>query len=312
MRIKALLLQFSRVLALFVLSLGIAFLSPNFLKTANLMNVVRQASPQIIMAIGMTVVFLTGGIDLSMGSATTLVSIVTAFAMVRMNVHWVLAILAALLVGALAGLANGLLIAKVKLPPPVATYGMLWIGRGLAFAIMGATPIFGFPEAFRYIGVGYLARVPMPIWIMLAIAVLVGLFLNFTTLGRSVYAVGGNATAARASGIPVDRVLVYVYVISGVTAAVTGVILCARLGAVDQNLGAPFLLPAIASPVMGGTSMIGGQGGVAGAIVGSLMMVVVTNGMNLLRISSLWQQFVVGLVVVLAVWLDGIVKQRQT
>jgi len=311
-RIKALLLQFSRVLALFVLSLGIAFLSPNFLKTANLMNVVRQASPQIIMAIGMTVVFLTGGIDLSMGSATTLVSIVTAFAMVRMNVHWVLAILAALLVGALAGLANGLLIAKVKLPPPVATYGMLWIGRGLAFAIMGATPIFGFPEAFRYIGVGYLARVPMPIWIMLAIAVLVGLFLNFTTLGRSVYAVGGNATAARASGIPVDRVLVYVYVISGVTAAVTGVILCARLGAVDQNLGAPFLLPAIASPVMGGTSMIGGQGGVAGAIVGSLMMVVVTNGMNLLRISSLWQQFVVGLVVVLAVWLDGIVKQRQT
>jgi ribose transport system permease protein len=312
MRIKALLLQFSRVLALFVLSMGIAFLSPNFLKTSNLMNVVRQASPQIIMAIGMTVVFLTGGIDLSMGSVTTLVSIVTAFAMVRMNVNWVLAIVAALLVGALSGLANGLLIAKVKLPPPVATYGMLWIGRGLAFAIMGATPIFGFPEAFRYIGVGYLAGVPMPIWIMLAIAVLVGLFLNFTTLGRSVYAVGGNAAAARASGIPADRVLIYVYIISGLMAAVTGVILCARLGAVDQNLGAPFLLPAIASPVMGGTSMTGGQGGVAGAILGSLIMVVVTNGMNLLRISSLWQQFVVGLVVVLAVWLDGVVKQKQT
>ncbi len=311
MRIKALLLQFSRVLALFVLSLGIASLSPNFLKATNLINVVRQASPQIIMAIGMTVVFLTGGIDLSMGSATTLVSIVTAFAMVRMDVHWVLAILAALLVGALSGLANGLLIAKVKLPPPVATYGMLWIGRGLAFAIMGATPIFGFPEAFRYIGVGYLAGIPMPIWIMLAIAVLVGLFLNFTTLGRSFYALGGNAAAARASGIPVDRVLIYVYVISGLMAAVAGVILCARLGAVDQNLGAPFLLPAIASPVMGGTSMTGGQGGVAGAIVGSLMMVVVTNGMNLLRISSLWQQFVVGLVVVLAVWLDGVVKQKQ-
>lgn len=312
MRIRALLLQFSRVLALFVLSLGIAFLSPNFLKTANLMNVVRQASPQIIMAIGMTVVFLTGGIDLSMGSVTTLASIVTAFAMVRMDVNWVLAILAALLVGALSGLANGLLIAKVKLPPPVATYGMLWIGRGLAFAIMGATPIYGFPEAFRYIGVAYLAGVPMPIWIMLAIAVLVGLFLNFTTLGRSVYAMGGNTAAARASGIPADRVLIYVYAISGLMAAVTGVILCARLGAVDQNLGAPFLLPAIASPVMGGTSMTGGQGGVTGAILGSLIMVVVTNGMNLLGISSLWQQFVVGLVVVLAVWLDGIVKQRQT
>lgn len=312
MRIKPLLLQFSRVLALFVLSLGIAFLSPNFLKTANLMNVVRQASPQIIMAIGMTVVFLTAGIDLSMGSVTTLVSIVTAFAMVNMDVNWVLATLAGLLVGALSGLANGLLIAKVKLPPPVATYGMLWIGRGLAFAIMGATPIYGFPEAFRYMGVGYLAKVPMPIWIMLAIAVLVGLFLNFTTLGRSIYAVGGNAAAARASGIPADRVLIYVYVISGLMAAVTGVILCARLGAVDQNLGAPFLLPAIASPVMGGTSMTGGQGGVTGAILGSLIMVVVTNGMNLLGISSLWQQFVVGLVVVLAVWLDGIVKRRQT
>ena len=188
---------------------------------------------------------------------------------------------------------------------------MLWIGRGLSFAIMGASPFFGFCDGFRYAGRGILLGLPVPIWIMAGIVALAFFLLKYTTLGRSIYAVGANPLAAKASGIRLDRTLLFAYMISGLTAALSGIILIARLNAVDQDIGAPFLLPAIASPVMGGTSIGGGEGGIGGAVIGSLIMVVLTNGMNLLKISSLWQQFVIGLVVVLAVWLDIVLKKRS-
>jgi len=311
MRIKTFLFRFSRVLALSLLSVGIAALNPNFLKTSNLTNVVRQASPQIIMAVGMMVVLLTGGIDLSVGSVVTLASVVSGYVLTQTELPWAVGLLAGLATGVFSGLVTGLMVAKVKLPPPIASYGMLWIDTGLAFAIMGASPFFGFCDAFRYMGRGVLLGIPLPIWIMVAVSVLVFLLLKYTTLGRCIYAVGANPAAARASAIRVDRTLLCAYMLSGLLAALAGQVLCARLNAVDQGMGAPFLLPAIASPVMGGTSMTGGQGGVGGTVVGGLIMLVLANGMNLLGISSVWQQFVIGLVVVLAVWLDVAMKKRR-
>jgi len=310
MQIKKFAPQLSRIIALVLLSAGIAALNPNFLKATNLINVVRQASPHIIVAIGMMIVLLTGGIDLSVGSVMTLASVVTGYFLTKTELPWIVGLVAGLATGVISGLMNGLMVAKVGLPSPIATYGMLWIGRGLSFAIMGASPYFGFCDPFRYIGRGILLSIPFPIWLMVSITIIIFLLLRYTTLGRSLYAVGANPLAAKASGIKVDRTLLYAYMLSGLLAALAGEVLCARLNAVDQDIGAPFLLPAIASPVMGGTSMAGGEGGVGGTIIGSLIMMVLANGMNLLRISSLWQQFVIGLVVVLAVWLDIAMKKR--
>lgn len=304
------LVKFSRVGILIILSLGITLLNPDFLKVTNILNVVRTAAPQIIIAFGMTFVMLTGGIDLSLGSVVTLTCVVAGYFLTQVNVPWPMAVVAALAVGALSGATIALLISVVKLPPAVASYGMLWVDRGLAFAIMGAKPFFDFPESFRFIGRGSFLGIPMPIWIVVVLTIGLTLLLKYSTIGRCFYALGANASAARASGLEVKKVVFQAYIFSGMLAAIGGLILAARLNAVDPDIGAPFLMPAIASPVMGGTSMTGGQGGVGGTVIGSLIMIVVTNGMNLLGISSLWQQFVTGIVVILAVWFDIVMRKR--
>lgn len=287
-----------------IIGFGISLLNPNFLKVTNLINVLRQASPQMIISFGMTLVLLTGGIDLSLGSVVTLTSIIAGFVLTKTDLPWFMAIIAALSTGAFTGLITGLLITVVKLPSAVASYGMLWVGRGVAFAIMGAIPFYDFDDRFRYLGRGSFLNFPVPIWILIIITIILIFFLKFTTLGRNLYALGANAHAARASGVKVKQTLLLAFILSGVLAAVAGVILAGRLNAVDQDLGAPFLLLAIASPVMGGTSMTGGQGGIVGTVIGSIIMIVIANGMNLLGISSLWQPLVIGLVVILAVWYD--------
>lgn len=308
---RSFLMRFSRILALLLLALLITTLNPNFLRPTNLINIVRQASPQIIVAVGMTVVLLTGGIDLSQGAVITLGSIVAGYFLTQTTLPWPVAFVAGLATGAVIGLVNAFMVAKVRLPPAIATYGMLWVGKGLAFAVMGASPFYGFCDPYRYMGRGVTLGIPAPIWIMVLIVIAVYLMLRYTTFGRNIYALGANPRAAQASGIRTMWVTVGVFVLSGVLAALAGQILCARLNAVDQDIGDPFLLPAIASPVMGGTSMAGGQGGVGGTVIGALIMVVLINGMNLLGISSLWQQFAIGLVVVLAVGFDLWMKRRQ-
>jgi len=303
-------MRFSRIGILLILCLGISLLNPNFMKVTNIINVVRTASPQIIIAFGMTFVMLTGGIDLSLGSAVTLTSVIAGYFLTQTDLPWIMAICASIGVGALSGLSIGLLVSVVKLPPAVASYGMLWVDRGLAFAIMGAKPFFDFHENFRYLGRGIFLGIPVPIWILVFITLILMFILKFTTIGRGFYALGANPYAAQASGLKVKKIIILAYIFSGILAAIGGLILAARLNAVDQDLGAPYLMPAIASPVMGGTSMTGGQGGVGGTIIGGLIMVVVTNGMNLLGISSLWQQFVTGIVVILAVWFDILLRKR--
>jgi ribose transport system permease protein len=311
-KIKEALLPMSRVIALLLLSLCITLLNPNFLKAANIVNVLRQAAPQVIVAIGMTFVLLTGGIDLSVGAVMTLSSVVSAFFLTQVpGMSWPFAALAGLATGMCVGALNGLIVTKIRLASPVATYGMMWIGRGLSFAIMGASPFFGFASGFRFIGRGLWLGLPMPIWIMGAVVLLMFFLLRYTATGRRIYAVGANPDAARASGIKADRVLLGAYVLSGLLAALAGLLLTARMNAVDQDLGDPYLLPAIASPVMGGTSMAGGEGSVGGSVVGALIMVVLLNGMNLLNLPSLWQQFALGVVVILAVWFDVSMKRRS-
>ncbi len=260
----------------------------------------------------MTVVLLTGGIDLSVGSTMTLASVVSGFFLTQFDsLPWQYATLAGLLSGAAIGLLNGLMIAKIRLPAPIATYGMLWFGRGLSFALMGANPFYGFANGFRNLGRGYWLGIPIPICIMAGVVFIMVFVLRKTVFGRRVYAVGSNADAAKASGIRSDRILIVVYILSGLLAALAGMLLTARLNAVDQDIGEPYLLPALASPIMGGTSMAGGEGSVGGSVIGSLIMVVMLNGMNLLNISSLWQQLAIGLVMLLSVWLDVNMRRKR-
>lgn len=303
--------RLSRIGIVLILSLGITLLNPNFLNLQNIINMFRQAAPQIIIAIGMTFVMLTGGIDLSLGSVVTLSSVVAAYFLTQTEMPWATAIFAALGAGISTGIITGLLISIIKLPPAVASYGMLWVANGIAYAIMGVNPFFDFDDRFRYIGRGALLGIPVPIWIVVVLSISFMFFLKFTRLGRNFYALGANPHAARASGLKVRSILLWAYALSGLLAAVGGIILTARLNAVDQGLGAPFLLPAIASPVMGGTSMAGGKGGIGGTIIGSLILIVVANGMNLVGIESLWQQLVIGVVVILAVWFDVLLGKKS-
>jgi ribose transport system permease protein len=303
--------RFSRIGALVLLGVAISLLNPNFLKISNIINVLRQAAPQIIISFGMTIIFLTGGIDLSLGSVVTLTSVIAGYFLTQTSLPWWCAIAGAMAVGALSGFITGQLIAFVKLPPAVASYGMLWVGKGIAFAIMGASPFFSFADQFRHLGRGYFLGIPMPIWIVLVIALILGWLLKYTTLGRSLYGIGANPRAAKASGIKVSRTLVSAYMLRrnpggdwrhhpGSPPE------CGR-----QDLGAFFCFRPSPARLMGGTSMAGGQGGVGGTIIGSLIMIVVTNGMNLLGINSLWQQLVTGVVVVLSVWLDVVMRKRN-
>lgn len=305
-----LLTKFSRILILIALMVILTILSPSFASVTNLLNVFRQSVPQIIIALGITVVLIAGGIDLSVGSTATLASIVAAYAMKNAGLSWVPGVALGLLVGVAVGFVNGFLITKTKLPAAIGTYGMLWVGSGLSFSIMGAFPIFGFSDRFRFIGIGYFFGLPVQVVLTLFLIFLFGFILKYTVFGRNIYAVGSNYTAAIASGIRSDRVLIKAYVICGAMSAVGGIVLLARLNAADQNAGASLLLPAIAGPVMGGTSMSGGEGGVWGALVGSLIIVIITNGMNLLKVSSLWQQLIIGLTVILSVWLDYLLKKN--
>lgn len=310
-KVRDYIIRFSRIGVLLLLSLGISLANPNFLKATNLINVLRTAAPQMLISFGMTIVLLTGGIDLSIGSVVTVTSITAGYFLTQTGLPWWFAILGAFGAGAISGLITGMLVSAVKLPPPVASYGMMWVGKGVAFAIMGATPFFGFADPFRFLGRGFFLNIPMPIWILAAVAISLILMLKFTTFGRNLYAVGANPHAAQASGVKVRQTLLLAYILSGILAATGGIILAGRLNAVDQDLGASYLLLAIASPVIGGTSMAGGQGGIGGTIIGSLIMIVVSNGMNLLKIPSVWQQLVIGVVVVLAVFYDVQLKKRS-
>ncbi len=298
----------SRIFALGTLIIVLSLLSPHFLTWGNIINVLRQAAPLFIMSAGLTLVVLTAGIDLSVGAVLGLAACVAASMITGGNP--VLGVLAALGVGLACGLINGALVAYARIPSFIATYGMLWIANGMAYVFMKGEVIYGLPAGFRQIGVGMVGPIPAPIVILAVVLVTLHILLHRTPLGRGIYAIGGNPVAARLSGMPVERRLVVVYALSGLMAAFASLIVIARTNAADVSLGEEQLLPAIAAVCLGGTSLFGGVGGIAGTAVGSVILALVLNGMNLLGVKTFWQAGVLGMIILISVLADQLVGQR--
>ena len=292
------------LLALIVVGALISFASPYFLTTNNLMGVFRAFSLTAIMSIGMVMVIITGGIDLSVGSAMGLSSLVTALAF-SAGLPMAVAIAAGLGVGLAFGLTNGLLITAIGLPPFIATLGTLSIGRGLMYMITHGVPVTpDTPKLFSAIGQGYVGPVPVPVVIMLLLMVVFALMMSRTRFGRHVYATGGNEQAARLSGVKVDRVKLSVYVLSSTIASVAGVIGFSRYLSAEPASGFGSELDVIAAAAIGGASLAGGVGSVAGAVIGAALVGVIANGVVLLNINTYAQQAITGGVILIAVSID--------
>jgi ribose transport system permease protein len=292
------------------ISVILSFLSPYFLTFDNLINVFRQSSVNALLALGQLLVIITAGIDLSVGSILGLSCVLVAM-MLKAGVPWPMAIALAIAIGALLGLSNGLLLTKLRLPHPfIPTLGMMNVARGLAFVISGGFPISELPEGFRFLGSGTIAYIPVPVLLVVAVYALFHVFLTRTTLGRDVYAIGGNKQAAIFSGIPVDRRLTMVYALSGGLAAFGAVVLAGRLNSGFPLAGDGAELDAIAAVIIGGASFFGGVGTVWGTLIGALIMGVLRNGLTLLNVSPNWQKVVIGIVIVAAVWID-VLRQRN-
>ncbi|WP_105034100.1 ABC transporter permease [Cryobacterium aureum] len=296
------------LVGLVVLCLALFIATPDFLTGPNLLNIGIQVSTVAVLAFGMTFVIVAGGIDLSVGSVAALSAMSSGWMFASAGLPGWLALVGGLVVGALAGVINGLANAYGKLPSFIATLAMLSVARGLTLVISDGRPIKTAPEV-SFLG-GNLGPVPMPIVILVIAALAASFLLNRTVIGRSMYAVGGNAEAARLSGLPVKRILVTVFALAGLFAALAGLLLAGRLDSAQPQAAAGYELDAIAAVVIGGASLSGGLGRISGTLVGALVLVVIRNGLNLLNVTSFWQQVVIGLVIALAVGID--VLRRKT
>ncbi|AVG17909.1 MULTISPECIES: ABC transporter permease [Chromobacteriaceae] len=302
---KANLQRLGPFIALVLVAVGLSVMSPDFLTVNNLLNVMRQVSINALIAFGMTLVILLGGIDLSVGSILALSSVLTA-TLLQAGVDPMLATLLGILAGAAMGLFNGLVISKGKVAPFIATLATMTILRGLALVFSNGSPITGFDsELFSMLGGGYVAGlVPVPVVWMLILFAGFWFLLKKTVFGRHLYATGGNEEAARLSGVKVDRVKLWVYTASGAMSAMAGVVLTSRLNSAQPTAGTGYELDAIAAVVLGGTSLSGGRGWIFGTLIGALLIGVLNNGLNLLGVSSFYQQVIKGAVILLAVLLD--------
>jgi ribose transport system permease protein len=303
--------RFGLAIALVVLGGALALLSPVFLTPENLLNVARQVSVNAVMGAGMTFVILTAGIDLSVGSVLALAGVVMASA-VKAGLPLALALLAGLAAGTGFGVANGVTVAYGRVAPFIVTLAMLTIARGTTLVYTGGLPISNLGAAFDWFGQGDVFGIPVPVLVMLLVFLLSYVVLAQMVVGRYVYAIGGNAEAARLSGINVRRYTVLVYAISGLLSAVAAVILTARLDSAQPTAGTGYELDAIAAVVLGGTTLMGGEGSIGGTLLGAFLIGVLNNGLNLLNVSSFYQQVVKGLVILLAVLLDQRIRQRGT
>lgn len=292
------------VIGLLAIIVILAVMSPDFLTQNNIFNVLRQVSINALIAFGMTFVILTGGIDLSVGAMLALAGALTA-GMMAGGMDPILSILLGLLAGVVMGAINGLLVTKGKVAPFIATLATMTIFRGLTLVYTEGRPITGFDsEMFTMLGAGYLFVIPVPVLWMLGSFALLYFILKKTAFGRRTYAIGGNEEASILSGIKVDRVKIYIYSLTGFLSALAGIILTSRLNSAQANAGMGYELDAIAAVVLGGTSLSGGRGWIFGTLIGAMIIGVLNNGLNLLGVSSFYQQVVKGSVILLAVLLD--------
>jgi len=299
------------LLSLLLLCLGLSLASDRFLTVDNLINVLRQASINGIISIGMMIVILTRGLDLSVGSVLALSTVISADLLVRGEVSPLGAIIVAVGIGTLAGLISGVLVTFVKIPPFIATLGMMTFARGAALQYTGGKPITGLGElgeGIRYIGSADIGGVPVPIIVAILVYILAYLFLNQTPFGRFIYAMGNNEKAAYLSGLPVRGIKLFVYAVSGSLASLAGIILIARLNSAQPTAGTLFEFNAIAAVVVGGTSFNGGEGTVWGTLIGVLIIAVLSNGLNLLAIPSFYQDIASGAVIALALLLYRLIR----
>ncbi|MFV9067147.1 ABC transporter permease [Serratia fonticola] len=287
-----------------ILFLLMSGLNDSFLTVNNLTNVARQVSINAIIAVGMTCAILTGGIDLSVGPVMALSGSIAAGLMLG-GIPIPLAMVAALAIGALFGLANGACIAYLRMPPIIVTLASMGIARGLALLYTGGYPISGLPDMFSFFGRGSVLGIQVPVLIMVGVYILAYLMLNHLPFGRYVYAIGGNEEAARLSGIRVPRYKVLVYVVSGTTAALAGLVLTSRLMSGQPNAGEGFELDAIAAVVLGGAAISGGRGAIIGTLVGAMMLGVLNNGLNLMSVSPYIQNVVKGGIILAAIYLSS-------
>ncbi len=313
--------KYQSLLALFALCLVLSLLTDKFLTPTNGWNVLRQISVNICLATGMTLVVLTEGIDLSVGSILGLCGAVTAglikygieIPVLNLYIGFTLfgGVLTGVLAGTLLGVFNGWTITKFRVPAFVATLAMLAIARGLTMLWTGGFPISGLGHDLVTIGTGWFLGIPLPVWISGVIVLMAIIIAKKTRLGRHIYAIGGNESAAKLSGININRVKIIVYAIAGGLAAVGGIILTSRLNSAQPNAGVSYELDAIAAVVIGGTSLSGGRGTVRGAVIGAIIIGVLNNGLVLLNVSPFWQQVVKGFVILIAVAIDKINKKDE-
>jgi ribose transport system permease protein len=287
-----------------------SFLSPNFLTAGNIVNIFRQASINIVLATGMTFVILTGGIDLSVGSILAVSAVVSVLISLLPAFGWAGAI-AGLLTGLLLGLVNGSLITFLDVPPFIVTLGSLTALRGIAFLVANGTTVLNRNLNFAWLGNNYVGPVPWLVIIALLTVVVSWFILRQTVLGVQIYAVGGNERAARLTGIKVNRVLLFVYGVSGLLAGLAGVMSASRLYSATGMLGQGYELDAIAAVILGGTSFTGGIGTIGGTLLGALIIGVLNNGLTLLNMSYFWQLVVKGLVIIAAVIIDRLRRRSR-
>jgi ribose transport system permease protein len=311
---KEFLRKFQSLLALALMVVGLSLAADNFFTVSNGLNVLQQICANLCLSIGMTIIILSGGIDLSVGSMLALSGAVAAGLLKRgiavpgtdVFIEFTTsgAILVAIGVGSALGWFNGFCITRFKLPPFVATLGMLSIARGLTMLWTGGFPINQLGPQFGYMGTGRLLGVPMPVWIAGALVTVFVLVMKRTRFGRHVYAVGGNERAATLSGLNVNRIKLVVYTIGGGLAGVAGLLVTSKLDSAQPNAGMSYELDSIAAVVIGGTSLNGGRGTITGTVLGCLIIGVLNNGLVLLEVSPFWQQVIKGLVILVAVAVD--------
>lgn len=311
---KELLKKSQSLIALFLLCLVISVLSDKFLTTNNLWNVLRQISVNVCISVGMTLIVLMAGIDLSVGSVLAFTSAVCAgllkngIAIQSLDLFigfTVLgSVLSALIIGLMMGIFNGWVITKFSLPPFVATLAMLTIARGATMLYTQGIPISNLGSSFEFIGSGWLLGIPVPVWISTIMVLIVVFITKKTAFGRYIYAIGGNEKAAFLSGININNIKLAVYGIAGMLAAIGGILVTSRLNSAQPNAGTSYELDSIAAVVIGGTSLSGGVGTVTGTVIGAVIIGVLNNGLVLLNVSPFWQQVVKGLVILLAVIID--------
>lgn len=301
--------QFGTVLGLIVLCTVLWILTPFFLTVSNLLNIAQQTSINAIIAVGMTFVIITAGIDLSVGSILAFAGVVLAGAL-NAGIPLPISILLGLTVGFLCGLVNGLLITFGKLPPFISTLGMMSVARGAALLYTQGRPISGFEKSFRFLATGEIFHIPTPVIIMILVYAIAHFILTRTKLGRYTYAIGGNEEAAILSGVRVKFYKTMVYALCGMLSGLAAIILTARLNSAQPIAGIMYELDAIAATVIGGTSLMGGEGTIVGTLIGALIMGVLRNGLNLLGVSSFIQQIVIGSVIILAVFIDMALKKQ--